>query len=439
MYSFFNLVKNEYIKIYKKTSTRIMLVIFLAVCICFAPLMKLINHFAIQAFGGDFDEISYVQETLEDAKNDLDKKEDDPLKEERAALIEVVDPESEWQFQGYISAMASNDKQKIQRMTMLCKLDDWRGFCQYMTDNAISQGDQWAYSYRLEHEIAFTEEFEKQNRVIDQVAMAMNGMAETGLGSSGLSASDQIAIGKYQLENGIYDNTSTKGGSLLNIDPTVKMDFWAVYLKTPFVVTLIGVIMVVVAGSIVAGEFSQGTIKFLLINPVSRGKILMAKYVTVMSLGLLLIIALMLINIPMIGIFFGFDGFTAPYLYVKDGEVLSHSSFIYLFKSYMLASCEIIVTTTLSFMISSMLRSTALAIVAGFLTRSIGPSVVQIMAMLKMDWGRYLIFANTDLLSISNGESVFQQHTVTFALGVVAAHLIVFLLTAWDGFTRRSV
>ena len=72
MYSFFNLVKNEYIKIYKKTSTRIMLVIFLAVCICFAPLMKLINHFAIQAFGGDFDEISYVQETLEDAKNDLD-------------------------------------------------------------------------------------------------------------------------------------------------------------------------------------------------------------------------------------------------------------------------------------------------------------------------------------------------------------------------------
>ena len=158
-----------------------------------------------------------------------------------------------------------------------------------------------------------------------------------------------------------------------------------------------------------------------------------------MSLGILLILALMLINIPMVGIFFGFDGFTAPYLYVKDGEVLSRSSFFYLFRSYMLASGEIIVTTTLSFMISSLLRSTALAIVAGFLTRSIGPSVVQIMAMLKMDWGRYLIFANPDLLSISNGESSFQQHTVTFALVVIAAHLVVFLLTAWDSFTRRSV
>ncbi len=439
MHSFFEIVKNEYIKIYKKTSTRIMLVIFLAVCLCYAPVVKLINHLIKQEFalpGGD--DYSFYEDWSNNTKKELEHSED-KLAPYKLELCEAFDGKSDWQFTMMTDGISSDDKQEIQRLTMICKLNDWRGYCKYKLEDNHAPGQIWEYTYRLEHNIGFGEEFEKQNQIIASVSEAMDGLSETGIGGSGLSAEEIEAIGKYQLENEIYDNTSTKGGSLLNMDPTVDMDFWQVYLKTPFIVTLIGVIMVVVAGSTVAGEFSQGTIKFLLIGPAKRGKILMAKYFTVMSLGALLIITLMLVTLPMVGIFFGFDGFTAPYLELKDGEVVSRSSFIYLFKTYMLASVEIIVTTTLSFMISSLLRSTALAIVAGFIVRSIGPTIVQVMAMLHVDWGRYLIFANTDLLSIANGESSFQQHTVGFALAVIAVHLVVFLLTAWDGFTRRSV
>lgn len=441
--SFMNLMKNEYIKIYKKTSTRILLVIFLAVCICFAPLMKLINVLAIKELGLDYDTAAMHAEEIEDQKKTLEKAADDSddpqLIAAKLEMCDAVDTESEWQFRALVKAMASQEKQEVQMLTMFCTLDDWRGFCSYSADNAYSEGEKWSYEYKLKHDIGYGEEYEKQNAIIDSVAAAMNGETETGLGGSGLSDTDMVAIGKYQLENEIYDNTSTKGGSLLNIAIDTDLGFWDVFLKSPFIVTLIGVVMVVLAGSTVAGEFSQGTIKFLLINPVTRGKILTAKYLTVLSMGILMILTLMLVNIPMIGICFGFDGFSAPYLAVKDGEVIKQSSFVYLFKLYMLASVEIIVTTTLSFMISSLLRSTALAIVSGFVVRSIGPSIVSIMGMLKLDWGRYFIFANTDVLAISNGESTFPQHTVGFALGVVAVHLVVFLLTAWDGFTRRSV
>ena len=439
----YNLIKNEYIKIYKKTSTRIMLVIFLAVCLCFAPLMKLINHVAIQQFAIE-DPDSYNATFIDEKKREYENiikngGEADPLAQYKIELCETIDISSEWQFSAFITAMSSEDKQEIQRMTMLCKANDWRGFCQYKLDNSRSAGGKWAAQYRLEHDIDFSEENKKKNNVIDSVSSAMDGDSDTGMGTSGLTAEELVAIGKYQLENEDYVNTSSKGGSLLNIDPTEKFDFWDVFFKTPYIVTLIGVVMVVVAGASVAGEFSQGTIKFLLINPVKRGKILTAKYISVLSLGILMVIALMVINIPMVGIFFGFDTIGAPYLTLKDGEVIRQSSFIYLFKTYALASVEIIVTTTLSFMISSLLRSTALAIVAGFVVRSIGSTIIAVMAFLKMDWGRYLIFANTDLLSIQNGESSFQEHTVTFALIVVAVHLVVFLLTAWDGFTRRSV
>ena len=34
---------------------------------------------------------------------------------------------------------------------------------------------------------------------------------------------------------------------------------------------------------------------------------------------------------------------------------------------------------------------------------------------------------------------IFPEQTVTFAIGVIAVYMIVFLLTAYDGFVRRDV
>ena len=48
---FFALVKNEYIKIYKKTSSRILLIIFFAVCLCFAPIARVINNIGMKEAG----------------------------------------------------------------------------------------------------------------------------------------------------------------------------------------------------------------------------------------------------------------------------------------------------------------------------------------------------------------------------------------------------
>lgn len=435
MGSFFGLVKNEYIKIYRKRSTRIMLVIFLAVVLCFPPLAKFCQYYVAGQFE-PWDEAAHMADMIDRFRGDIEDDEDDPLAQYKLEFLDAVDVSEGWQSGLVYTARSSEDKQEIQRLTMLCKMDDWRGYCKYSAENAFDEGERWEFNYRLEHDIGFGEEFEKQNDVIDKVASAMGGYADEWSGSS---ASDQIAIGLYQLENEIYDNTSDKGGSLLNVDFDREFEFWDIYMKTPFIVPGIGLIMLVIAGSCVSSEFSQGTIKFLLINPVKRWKILMAKYVTVMSLGFLLIIVMMTLSIPVTGICFGFDGITAPYLSVKDGEVIIQSSFIYLFKSYMLASVQMVVTTTLALTISSLLRSSSLAIVAGILVNSIGSTVINAMALWKMDWGRYLIFANTDLLAISNGQSVFPQHTVGFALAVIAVHMVVFLLTAWDGFTRRSV
>ncbi|SFC24395.1 ABC transporter permease [Ruminococcus albus] len=434
---FFELVKNEYIKIYKKKSTRILLVIFLAVCICFAPMAKFINNIGMKEFGAaEFDEIAYRTEALQDRKREIENSPDMPLREEKLALIEAVDVDSDWEFSAYLNGMYDDaNKQDIQTYTLLCKTNDWRGFCSYNSKKIdCSNRDKWVYKYKLEHDIGYGEEFEEKNALIFKIANAMDGSTEDTD-----SPEESIAKYRYQLENELYDETSKKDVSILEANYSEKFGFWDVMIKIPYVESFIGIIMLMIAGGIVASEFSQGTIKFLLISPAKRGEILMAKYVTVISMGFLLMLLMFLVNIPMVGMLFGFDGISAPYLALKEGEVVAQNTFIYLIKNFMLKSVQVLITTSLAFMISSLMRSTSLAIVTGFIVNSIGTPVIAVMSGYKMDWGRYLIFANTDLLTIYKGGASFPQQTVGFAIIVVVAHLAVFLLTAWDGFTRRSV
>lgn len=99
-----------------------------------------------------------------------------------------------------------------------------------------------------------------------------------------------------------------------------------------------------------------------------------------------------------------------------------------------------IVMSTLAFAISSLVRSSALAIGVSLFAMLAGSGGVLFMKnILQIDWVRYTIFANTDLNSIVTGSTPFASQTVGFALLVIAAHMVVFLLTAWDGFVRREV
>lgn len=441
LHSFSGLVKNEYIKIYKKTSTRILFVIFIAIVICYPGIAKLVNNSAMSELGkyndnNDWRETS-IQEDITKLKNSDDK---NGLAKYKTEALEAVDTTKEWQYNAAVHAMLlkkPDDKQDIQKITMMIKTDDWRGYCKYRKENAAGEGEAWSMQYRLDHDVPFDgEEYEKENKIISEVSSALDGVDD---GVSNLSAADRVIVGKYMLDNKIYDNTSEISTSLTVLDPYEKFSFWDVLMKTPFLVSGIGYIMLALAGSCVANEFSQGTIKFLLINPVSRWKILMAKYFTVISMGFILMIVTLLLSIPMTGVFFGFNGISAPYLAVEGGDVVVKSTYIYLFKTYLIASVGMVVMATMAFMISCLAKSSVLAIIIGFVMNSVGGTITMIMNAFHLDWGRYFIFANTDLLSIYNGASQFAHHTVGFALMVIAAHMAVFMLTAWDAFTRRSV
>ena len=57
-------------------------------------------------------------------------------------------------------------------------------------------------------------------------------------------------------------------------------------------IILVTLFTVIIAGDMVAGEFTRGTIKLLLIRPASRSKILLSKYVTTLLFAATLLVIL---------------------------------------------------------------------------------------------------------------------------------------------------
>lgn len=440
MARFFRLVKNEYIKVFKKLSTKIMIVLIIICALGLSGIALFAKHNMESNNYSSYDATGDYQETIDWLKNTNG----DP--NEIAMWQYLIDNDidsNDWRYD-VLSAVFADGTGDMSGIKKYLDDNDWRGFCQYRLDNDIlTEGEKWEYQYRLDKDISFDKSNEKKNDLIMTVANAKNTIATMGDAKSDGQNSrakleDNIKLALYQLDNDKLDNTANQM-TLFETDEPEQITFWTVFLTSTSLVTVVALLAIVIAGGIVSSEFSQGTVKFLLINPVKRWKILMSKYFTVITVGYIMLCILFVVMIPITGLMLGFDGFSTPYIYVSGGEVKEMPTLLYAAEQYLMKSVEMVVMSTLAFAISSLVRSTALAIGVSVFTMCIGPTVTQLLGQLGQDWARFLVFANTDLASISKGGSIFAQHSLTFAVGVLIAHMVVFLLTAWDGFTKRSV
>lgn len=440
MARFFRLVKNEYIKVFKKLSTKIMIVLIIICALGLSGIALFAKHNMESNNYSSCDATGDYQETIDWLKNTNG----DP--NEIAMWQYLIDNDidsDDWRYD-VLSAVFANGTGDMSGIKKYLDDNDWRGFCQYRLDNDIlTEGEKWEYQYRLDKDISFDKSNEKKNDLIMTVANAKNTIATMGDAKSDGQNSrakleDNIKLALYQLDNDKLDNTANQM-TLFETNEPEQITFWTVFLTSTSLVTVVALLAIVIAGGIVSSEFSQGTVKFLLINPVKRWKILMSKYFTVITVGYIMLCILFVVMIPITGLMLGFDGFSTPYIYVSGGEVKEMPTLLYAAEQYLMKSVEMVVMSTLAFAISSLVRSTALAIGVSVFTMCIGSTVTRLLGQLGQDWARFLVFANTDLASISKGGSIFAQHSLTFAVGVLIAHMVVFLLTAWDGFTKRSV
>ena|SRR5699024_5590686 len=91
-----------------------------------------------------------------------------------------------------------------------------------------------------------------------------------------------------------------------------------------------------------------------------------------------------------------------------------------------------------AFMISSIFRSSALAIGLAMFFMFAGMTAAQALAM--YDWSKYILFDNTDLsIYFSFSGPIRDEMTTGFSTGVIVVYMIVFIMAAWTVFTKRDV
>lgn len=221
-----------------------------------------------------------------------------------------------------------------------------------------------------------------------------------------------------------------------DIKPT-EYNVWNFIRGNRGLVALVSLFTIIVAAGITANEFRWGTIKLLLLRPISRTKILFAKYVSVLIYALTMLFALFVLSFIVGSLLFGMDGFSDTYVYSQAGEIKSANIFSLTIFQYLLSFVELMMMATFAFMIAAVFRNTSLAIGLAIFLMMAGSSIV--VFFMDKEWAKYILFANTDLNQFIEGTPFFSGINLGFSIVVLAVYYVLFMLLSWVFFTRRDV
>lgn len=231
----------------------------------------------------------------------------------------------------------------------------------------------------------------------------------------------QIATAEHRLEN--------------TIAPLEYASMQQQVLDTHMLMSLVTLLTVIVAASIVAAEFSQGTIKMLLTRPVKRWKILTSKYITVLLFAILLSVIL-LISTALAGLlFFGIGEGT---LLVWTGSEVAEASFwLEALKLAALKFSSIWMISTFAFMLGTVFRSSSLAIGLSIFLMFTGVQAVFLLQNYEIV--NYYLFTHTDLTQFYTGNFLISGITISMSILALSIYFLIFMAISYWTFGKRDV
>ncbi|MDX8343225.1 ABC transporter permease [Rossellomorea sp. YZS02] len=207
----------------------------------------------------------------------------------------------------------------------------------------------------------------------------------------------------------------------------IQFSFWEYMRISSNLLIIIQLFSLIIAGDIVSSEFSSGTIKLLLIRPIHRVKILLSKYITVLVIATVLTASHFLFS-AVLGSLWFYDSFFDL-----------NENFFIVAGAYVLRFIEMLVVCSFAFTFSVVTRSSSFAIGSTIFLTFSGSALLMLMNERGLEWGRYLLFANTDLQQYFFGTPPFEGMTFWFSVVVIAVYLVGFGGLCWWSFGRRDV
>ena len=246
-----------------------------------------------------------------------------------------------------------------------------------------------------------------------------------------------------------------------NTPPVDEDGFLGMLDSTTGNLNLIGVLLVVLAGGIIAGEFGSGTVKLLLITPHKRQKIFWAKAVLLLEITGLILAGMFVLSFLTSAAFNGFGGIGDMVVVSVFGNVVRLPFLLIIVLKYLLYMLPVLAYGGLALMLSAVTRKSAVSIAVSLLLM-FGSKAGLLMVVLgsvamlgaPLPGLKFLLFANEDLSVYFPGvsslmEKMFGMNTslatfeptmsLGFTVSVLLVYLICFLWIGRDSFCRRDI
>ena len=237
------------------------------------------------------------------------------------------------------------------------------------------------------------------------------------------------AESRYILETGIdIQNTNSLKGILENF-------------YSQFGIFLI-VVVVMIAGTIVSEEFNKGTIKLLLVKPYTRNKILLSKAITTFIMINFIIVITLIMQILIGGIIFGFDSLSEPVVaYNFNTNTMEEMNiFTNLGVQTLTQLPMIVLLAALAFAISTIFTNSTLAItisLLGFMSASI---INQLAMGYDLQFMKYFVTMNWDLSMYLHGALPYMEGmNMTMSIIICVVYFLIMMIPTFMVFKKRNI
>lgn len=462
-----SLIKNEIIKIFKKKSIYVMLIVTLA----FTILTNIIYKYIYNLDGNYFSE-GYLKVLEEEQKNlDPNNPEEEGIYISNQTEIDLFElakqyDKDSWQHaiiidkgRDYISNLnyekyRNHDEEELEKVQaqyneFIKRLNEgnWRKFAEEELENVkknaelIGNDDMMSIEVekaqmRLDYNIEYGDNY--KNEALSRYASNKSQVINYEQNSENKRYSEQkfYQEAKEEMEKALYVikndkdilNTSNLRGTLLNMFSSYEL----------FII----ITVVLIAGAIVSEEFNKGTIKLLLVRPYSRAKILLAKFIVVLLTIVFIMFAVAIMQFVVGGLFFGFDSLNIPVVEYNHntGSIVEMS----LTKGILLNALGrlpiYILIGTLAFAVSTIFTSTAVAITISILGYMASSIINQLAFSFDIAWLKYFITPNWDLSQFFYGRLPNMQGTsLTFAIILCAIYFLIMIIPSFMTFKKKNI
>lgn len=474
----FKLFINENIKTWKKVSTKVLLIAILLSLVGVLALTKFTQHLDENNKGvvvAEDNSNAYLKQEIEYLKEEL--KNDDLEEQSRRNLqaqLQRYELYLEYNINMYANTWKKDIVEKIVELKQNKNDNQAEKFINILKEDNYSgyvQIQKQFLQEKLNNQEIEQQEFDDENLLLE--LKDKYGTGDNDVSSWKTTIIKEIEQGKKSIRTGINQNT----GKVLTVEEKKKLEDMIIIdiyrlehdiepieqgsydnykirfesLSSMFIVAVISIVVIIIAGGTISSEISSGTIKFWALTPNKRWKIITAKLLSILFYITVVIVIMALLSAIVANVFFQEKG--SIYLYTKNGEVKQIGNTLYTIELYLAKEIPVVMFALFAAMLSTITRNTGVSVSLSMaLYMGEGIAMLIINQFIKKDWIRFVPFNNLDIADkifnkstsaiqlMANGSDSFATSTsLGFSLGVLGVCAILMLVTMYDSFNKRDI